>query len=485
MNNIEQQKILDSIFTRGFILTSLKSVDVHSQLSNAGLIGFLNSWERTFFGPYTLWVDSRLNYARVRDDKIGVGILGLCLNPYSGEKDNQSIASSLYTALSAGESSFYNYVDKLSGSFVIIYRHGAKVRILQDMAATKTVYYYKNDVGDTSVCSHIKLIKALHSLIDDDRAKYILNNEIYRGDPSRYLPGLITPCSGVLPLTANHYLSVDSGSTHRFFPRGPLEPRVLDSKLVDEIISIMQSQAKILASLGRPMIVAATGGRDSRVSAATFRGLEDVSFFSFHMPSINHLSEDVKIASRLAEKISIPIKVFRLEDYKDKIFMEAFNIHSPCGIWPGAACCYLSEFEGNAIHIRSTVSEIGRIFYTKRDQTDCTADVLSRAYTVTEFSRDKIVLSALQNFIDETDFRASKFFNFNFYDLFYWEHRNTKWQAILCLEAEMATDVFIPYNNRCLISMFMGIPYKARLEAKIHLAIIEKLIPEGRDIPFA
>lgn len=328
-------------------------------------------------------------------------------------------------------------------------------------------------------------MQRIHDLEPDPRAEAVYSSEAYKKDPSRYLPGLVTPYAGLLPLTANNQLDVSNGCSRRFFPREALAPRAFDDKIVDEIAEIMLSQARIIGSLDRPLTLAATGGRDSRVSAVTFSGQPRLSYYSFHMPSINHLTEDVDIARKLAKIEGVPLDVYELETYKDAAFGKAFKAHSPRGIWPAAALCYLREFQPDAIHIRSTVSEIGRVFYSKRTSKSVTPEVLAGTYTRTEFRHESLVQEAMRDFIKLTNFDVSQFFNYDLYDMFYWEHRNSKWQNILCAEAEMATDVFVPFNNRKLLQLFMSVPYRNRLEADIHLALCKRFKPEFSDIEIA
>lgn len=476
------QRIHDRVFARGFVLTQLGTAALRERLAGKPFSGNVNRWTKTFFGPCTLWVDSLLNYASTRDNRYGVGVMGLCINPFDGLSDNQSISMALYEALATSEERFLDYVDQLTGAFVILYRENADVFVLQDTAATKPVYYHRTNDGILTATSHISLLHQIDGLAPDPLADLVYSDDAYKKDPSRYMPGMITSYRGALPLTANHALSVATGRSRRFFPREALETRPFDDRVVNEVADIMVTQARMIAALGRPMVLAATGGRDSRVSAASFSGLPGLTYFSFHMPSIGHLSEDVDVAKRLAAIEKTRLSVYELERYNDREFRAAFKIHSPHPIWPNAALCYVEEFDPDSIHIRSTVSEIGRIFYGHRSAKAVSPEGLARTFTGTDFSRDPNVIRTMKDFIDLTDFDETRFFNYDIHDMFYWEHRNSKWQNILCAEAEMATDVFIPFNNRNLLKLFMSVPYPNRQRADIHLAICDKLKPAFKTV---
>lgn len=475
----------DKVFRRGFILTTLQAPALASRLWGQPRVENLQGWTKTFFGQLALWCDPALNYARAGGAVHQVGVLGLCLNPFDGAADNQQVADALFKALEKSETAFYDYVDELSGSFVILYRNSGEVRILQDAAATKPVYHHRTRTGDVTVSNCARLVHYIHELKVDPRAAKVFKAEAYRSDPSRYLPGMITAYEGLLPLTANHSLLVNTGAPKRFFPRGPLRERPFGPDVIDNVAAIMRRQAEMIAALGRPMFLAATAGRDSRASAAAFTGLKGLEFFSFHFTRTNHLTEDTLAAKKLARISGVPIRVFDLNSYSSDGFVEDFRLHSPYGIWPQAAVCYLEEFPADAIHIRSTVSEIGRIFYENRSRKDLTPETLAKTYTNSAFWEDGDVITTMGDFIAQTDFRNESLRGYDFYDMFYWEHRNAKWQNVLCAEAEMATDVFIPYNNRKLLQLMMSVPYEHRLKADIHLGVVDKLMPEYTSVPLS
>jgi hypothetical protein len=466
------------VFARSFVLTSAGGDRLSALRDGSPHCSVLYQWTHTFFGQYQLWYDPRLNYGLSRDSKFGVGVLGLCINPLRGFADNDSIAEELHNALMISESAFLEQVDELTGTFAILYRQSDKVFVLQDAAACKSIYFYGASDGAFSVTNNATLLALLHNLPADPACEMVWTNEDYKKDPSRYLPGLITPYLGAVPLTGNHKLDCFERKSRRFFPREPNEELPLSVKLTDQITHFFLRQAGLIGGLGRPLWLAATGGRDSRVTAATFASQLRLRFFSFHLPSINHLTEDVQAAKELAQIANVPISVFELENYRDPTFQAAFQVHSRRGIWPGAAQCYCSEFEDEAIHLRSTVSEIGRIFYGNRQSDSVGAEILASAYTSTPFQSHELVIRALHEFVRQTAFTKEVFYNYNLYDLFYWEHRNAKWQNILCAEAEMACDVFVPYNNRWLLKKMMAVPFMARHRADIHRKVWLNVMPE-------
>jgi hypothetical protein len=124
------------------------------------------------------------------------------------------------------------------------------------------------------------------------------------------------------------------------------------------------------------------------------------------------------------------------------------------------------------------------MFYRSRTENLISPVALAKTYTNTEFGKSDLVAQAMAAFIKQSDFKNENFFNYNFYDMFYWEHRNSKWQNILCQEAEMATDVFIPFNNRKLIQLFLAVPESDRIAAKLHIEATNELCPKFSAVPY-
>lgn len=468
-------------FKRGFVISNaLGEAGAFEKVCENSTV---TEWTHTYFADWRLLYDPLLKYATVRDNNHGVVVLGLAINPFDKNTTNEAIASKLFEALRISDSKFFDYIDQLTGSFVVLSRTGENVRIIQDAAATKPVFYHFGAGEKTTASSHIQIVADIHKLPVDERAVAILSNEQYKADPSRYLPGLVTPYSGALPLTANSALHLNDRSVRRFFPREPLAPRELDDTLVTEIADLFRCQMQLLTQ-NRDICIAATGGRDSRLSIAALDGASENSIaFTFHYARSGHLSEDVQIAKKVSEIKGLKFELGDLGSIaKSESFWAAFRRHSPMGIWPDAAKYYLDTFKTDAVHVRSTVSEIGRCFYTKRANKLISPDALATIYSQSDFNKHPMLNTIFSDYIKHTHFDKSLFYNYDWYDMFYWEHRNSKWQNVLCSEAEMASDVFIPYNNREILKKFLSVPFEDRMASKLHFAVIKKLEPSFSSI---
>lgn len=474
------QDYSQNVFSRGFILTGLKNKQVEEGLSNTSYHS--NSFEKSYFGKYSFWYHKELGFSRVSNSRFSLCILGLCVDPYNVLFEMDSIAENLFSALTKGREILNEEIAKLTGDFCILYRDGNSYYLQQDAAATKSVYWSFDTNENIVVSSHSRVVATLCEKPDNEAAISLRQEKLYRDMPSPFLPGLMTAFEEVFPLFANHELLVHEGRQRRFYP---LKRQIQNTYNValDKLVEIFAIQAELIEKLSRPLILAATGGKDSRVSIASFSNSNYTSLYSFHYESNQHLSDDVKVAKTISSVLGQELKVYNLENYNDQTFKKYFLENSPLGIWPAASQCYVDNFTSNAIHIRSTVSEIGRCFYSK-PANSVTPAGLAGTYSGNSLGLRKEILEVFQNYIEETEFDKRVFFGNDINDMFYWEHRNSKWQNILCQEAEMATDVFIPFNNRKLLELLLSVKPQLRREARLHKDVVRALSPALSDIEY-
>ncbi|MDB4279639.1 hypothetical protein N9865_02285 [Paraglaciecola sp.] len=427
----------------------------------------------TYIGRYKLNFDAEQVYTKKSSAKYSVSILGLVLNPFDGLVDTQEIVDKLYTNIEHSMDAFFDYIDELSGSFVLFYRINNNVFVLQDACATKLCYSFE-DSEDSQVCvtSHITLLANIFNLSKNFLASELMRHEDYKNEASKYLPGLLTPYEDVKPLIANNYFDMQKCILVRFYPRQELESREIDAELVERIAGIFKRQAKMLATLG-PIAIATTGGKDSRVTLASFDTITERSFgFTFWNTKTNQFLGDLNISSQLLELKGFQHRIFDISKYGSNV-QTIMPDRSPMGIWPGAADLYECNFDSDCIHVRSTISEVGRCFYNHtRGSSEISPRRLAQSFTATKFSKSPVLEEIFSEYIDYTNFYSERIFNYDPLDLYYWEHRNSKWQAVLCHEAELAGRVFIPFNNRKILELFLEVPTLARQKASLHKELI-------------
>lgn len=144
----------------------------------------------------------------------------------------------------------------------------------------------------------------------------------------------------------------------------------------------------------------------------------------------------------------------------------------------------LESFNGEFVHLKSTVSEIGRAFYKKKARLLLpafpTPSSLARCYPVKEDA--DFVKESFVEYMETVEFTREAVFNYDPYDIFYWEHRNGNWQALTVLECDPALDTFILYNNRRLLEMFLSVPLADRINDRLHSNVLQALLPRDCSI---
>ena len=143
---------------------------------------------------------------------------------------------------------------------------------------------------------------------------------------------------------------------------------------------------------------------------------------------------------------------------------------------------YADTFPQDRIHVRSNLAEIGRVYY-KRYSHELNAKELARLYTKTDFHKNEDVIKLFEEFMDVTGFEKKNLYNFEYHDLFYWEHRMALWHSWLLLEGDMSHETFILFNNRKLLENILEIPKEIREKSKLFIRIIKKIAPSALKYP--
>lgn len=437
----------------------------------------------TYIGRFQINLHKSTEYTKLSSPSVGIFLIGYAIDPINKYSDQEKIVKKLYDSLSKSFSSFFDYLDNLSGAFVLLYRVNEDVFLLQDPCATKLAYYLSDDDAKICVTSHIYLFDLLGIGVKNEDAVTFYTREDYSREISKYLPGSLTKFENVQPVFANTFYDFKNQKLSRFYPRKPLLKRELDSSLVEEVAEMLTAQLKLVNQIGK-MAIAATGGKDSRVTlAAAPKAHSSNCAFTFWNSSTEQFLSDVNIARQLCQKIDLEHHIYDLKQSSDEIH-KFMPFRSPMGIWPGAAAIYLRYFDDETVHIRSTVSEVGRCFYNRhRGSSEISGSRLAATYTRQPIGKSEFLSKIFERYIETTEFRKERIFNFDPLDLFYWEHRNTKWQAVLCHEAEIVGRVFIPFNNRKILELFLSIPDQQRQSAELHKKLISYLQHTFDDIP--
>ena len=80
----------------------------------------------------------------------------------------------------------------------------------------------------------------------------------------------------------------------------------------------------------------------------------------------------------------------------------------------------------------------------------------------------------MQEYRDVTAFDPAVFIDRDWHDMFYWEHRNSKWASLWYSEVDMTGFAIVPYNDRKLIEMMLSLPLEHRLSRTLQTHMIKR-----------
>jgi hypothetical protein len=462
-------------YIRGYLVTDSERADLPQGFSFAGLLhGYyiythelLRAWSSGLNGN-ELW------------------LLGFAIDIRDGAS-TQECADRLCKALSVSEDHFFDVLDFISGRYVIVYAMGSAVRLLHDACAVKAVYYVKNRL---IAGSHARLVaEADGAEAEGFRPSLTELAKEKHGLRYRYgYPGLTTPYENVIWLAPNTLLEFETMTTRRYFPRGPLVEMSVE-EAADIVLKMLSAQIGSLLSSGNKLLVSLTAGIDSRVTlAATAQYMRDIKYFTYFVTKAHSI--DMDVARNIAGKYGLDHDSFvcrftkelktNFMEFGDAMAHNAYIEHSLL-----LNRYYLQRFgKEGYLHVRSNLGEIGRAFYRKLRQRPKTLE-LSDIINVYNFSYSKYpeIVDAFSEFRERALFRTYLFYNYDPYDLFYWEFRMGAWHSQVVIGSDIAFETCILFNAREILKVLLSVPFEDRLSAVIFKRMIKDSLPQLEDIP--
>jgi hypothetical protein len=404
---------------------------------------------------------------------------GRAIDVLTGQAQLADIACSLYSKILAGEESFFDALDVLSGRFIVIYAMQGKVSVLHDACGLKTVFYATDRLV---VGSHASLVDKLVGLGDSDVAVSKPDGLAAKG-----YPGCETPYRNVRMLTPNTLLELSSRRVRRYFPREDLTA-VTIRDAAGGIMEAMRKQLDVLLGNGK-VLASLTAGLDSRVALATARErVGEMQFFTYRKPDSAAQDVDVAVSRQIADLYHLDHRVIDIKvppeawgEYKqiqNVLLKNTYAFHARA-----LAFLYWNLFrDQDVIHVRSNLAEIGRSFYKKGKDLPALSEpsALAKLYSP-EFWDMGPIADAFRDFWDLSEF--DKLYNYDSYDMYYWEHRMGCWHSHVLIESDVAFDTHILFNARHILKLMLAVPLTDRAKGTVFRAMIDENLLEIKDLP--
>lgn len=448
------------MYERGYVLT--------------GTNNSVEGWNKVKVNDLTAWVHPLLNFYIHKENDTVFLLMGTVIDPLNKDGNSQNIIKILSKKFAYSEDRFFDYLDELSGRFVLLISNKDKCYILQDATGNKSLFY---DTEFNYFSSHPELIIEFMGEHYHNQSKdYIADSNFHR--KGSLFPGLLTTYKNIKKGLPNTLINVNLGRIERFFPRESLPTKKVNSFLIEEISQLLTNQVSILSNEYK-LSQSLTAGLDSRVTLAASKDFKDEIYY-YTIQAWHEHQKEIKVVKDLCETLGIKHHVLTGE--LSEIFLKSHlkNTSSMSSADRGLlAQILLDSYPQDRLHLKSNVSEIGRAFYSGTRAflpSMPNAEHLARLYMYE--SKSDFVVNAFQDYIDTLDFNKKRLMNYDPFDMFYWEFRMGGWQAMGLLECDVAQDSFILFNNRHILKSMLSIPITDRRRATLHHELINHMWPE-------
>lgn len=467
MINFTGNHFQDLIYKRGYLITD-KEVDSPNP-----------NWSKKKIGNYIVYYDVLNDVTYYKENEKWIFLLGSMIDVRNNTPDKELIIRNAIREWQISEEALFNYLDEISGRYIMMFHDGEKTRILSDATGMKTIIYSRKQ---TIIASHVQIVQQLtgadHSSLIEQR--WIKEYGGY------HIPGHYTPYEDIYFLTPNTLLEIESKEIERFYPRALLTIKNVDS-ITEEISLLVKRQLKILAEENNKMLFSLTAGIDSRTTLALIKEVSNkFLYFTYYKVSkklpkgVESLEIDREVVGEMANNLNlnhrfIPLKEDEISsdyyEFVNAVKNNTFRAHSY-----RLAKFYYDELPQETLHIRSNILEIGRFFYRNKINLPTQVNIKSLAQCYNpKAANDKQIHSLLSTYYNHV--QMDQIFNYDPYDIFYWEYRMGTWHAQILLESDVAHDTFIPFNCRRILELMLSVPNSDKKNFTVFKNIINKNWP--------
>lgn len=457
----------EQIYTRGYL--------VSKKATSASVVA---KWASIELGGYFFYFDEKTEiYTWTKANK-SIVLIGCASDPEEVSETTQTIAKKISQIFEEkGSIAAIKYIAYLGGRFLsFLVEHYVELQVIPDCHATYACYYSCAD--EPLFASHINLLAELGHNDVDEVARGVVVSQDYVSPGGKYYPALMLPykeCSNIFP--NNKLVNLYNSRVvecERFYPFD--DTKIVESPLTENLVNQFNQLlgANIRAIVkDRNFHISLTGGNDSGVTlAAVIReqlSSQTKSFTYFNVTSAVGMSDDLFLASNRAYKANIPHKVVELNplDLSSKfhaMYSKSFRLGAR---FPSLAKAYYENLPHDILSLVSTCSETGTVFYKDRSENEITPSTLASQFSKSKIKENPDVLMSFEKYIEQTSFSKKRLAGLDFYDVFYWEHRNAKWGSLWYSEADLSHFTVVPFNQRTLIELMLSIPLEQRADKEL------------------
>ena len=166
----ENPDLRQYLFIRGFLVTSNPDIPAEG-------FPFYGSWNHKAWCSLHFWTHPLTGFHTWERNGKLFFLLGHAYNPFTMEIAEEAILQRLSDH--DGEADFYDFVDELTGIFVLGWTSGSKLTLITDCAGMQCAYYGRCN-GYLYISSHMQLIGDLCGLKQSEYVQNLISYRFYR-----------------------------------------------------------------------------------------------------------------------------------------------------------------------------------------------------------------------------------------------------------------------------------------------------------------
>lgn len=461
---------VDDNYPRGFLLSNTVC-NVPSNYSKVNSLGV------------NVYVDSRTHFVQAERGCAHVLVFGVIVDNECPANSPADIALDLVRALGSGRDKFFSRIGSMGGRHAIVCRDPDGLFVVGDAGGARSVFYRTKN-GVFFVASHAHLLATqVNAPISEFASNIQSLGTAYR---ARNWPGRQSMFQGVLQLTPNTYLNIDSGRVSRFF--GKDLPPLRTARDAAEIaykmlLNSVSAFCKHYLCLEDKALIFLTSGIDSRLVAGCFKNDLDKASALTYWLSEDHDS-DVAVARKVAGLIGIDhhqvLGDKRLASNFNKWFeINGANVYvGSRSVIGGIAGFYKAQCYNYSV--RGNLGEISRgVFMSRPAFVDQPPRFMARNW-YRGSDKHQAVIDCFKDFSDAVEMDS---INWPIRILYYWEHKHATWFAATLNEMDIAFDTYCPMNSRNIIEAMCGVSDEDQKSGMVQKELIAILNEQLLDIP--
>lgn len=486
------EDLRSSLFIRGFLATSQENISPEG-------FPFYGSWNYSSWGKLHFWTHPLTGFHTLEDNGRCFFLFGHAYNPFTMEISEELILQRL--AAHYMDSDFYDYVDELTGVFILGVAEEDKVSYLVDPSGMQSACCGFVD-GKFFLSSHPQLVADLCGLQMDEFVKRLVDYKWYPRVMGAYLPADLTPFVQLKRVVPNQAYTCNisgcSVSHKRFYPLKDLAECADEEEYrqtIEAAADILKKNMELVVRKWDNPWISLTGGIDSNTTFAAANGnyhhIRTFSYLSAEKESI-----DCDAAKVISSHFDVPWTCYRIPESNadvDRFHEKAAILRHNNG--------YIAKEKDNelrkrmvlrescpaGVEVKSWVSETIRAYwykhYGRKSMPKLSGKLYRNLYKI--FLENRSLAHAIDKLFDRyiEDFEYRKVpAQYPPADLHYNEVTWGSWGGLNISEMKYCFDITFIYNNRRFLDLLFKVPLEKRISDQHHLDMKRYLNQELYDM---